>query len=159
MALVVAGVCAANAADLGMKAPPLEIAEWVKGTPVDLKAGEGKSVYVVEFWATWCPPCRTSIPHLSEMQKKFKDKGVVFVGISTEQPPKVKPFVQSMGDKMDYTVAVDKAQKTAKAYMGAFDVNTIPHAFVVDKAGKIVWHGHPMEKLDSAIEKALAPKS
>ncbi len=154
-----AGMYVAGAGELGMKAPPLEIAEWVKGKPIDLKEGEGKNIYVVEFWATWCPPCRTSIPHLSDMQKKFKEKGVVFVGISTEPPPKVKPFVQNMGDKMNYTVAADKAQKTAMAYMGAFDVNTIPHAFVVDKAGKIVWHGHPMENLDTAIEKALGPKS
>jgi len=161
LAVVIAGafLSPASAAELGMKAPPLTIAEWVKGKPVDLKAGEGKNVYVVEFWATWCQPCRTSIPHLSDLQKKFKDKGVVFVGISSGPTPKVKPFVEKRGYKMAYTVAVDEARNTAAAYMAAFNVETIPHAFVVDKAGKIVWHGHPMDKLDTAVENAIAGKS
>src|ERR1041385_6120947 len=65
---------------LGDPAAPLVISEWVKGKPVDLAAAKGKEVVVVEFWATWCGPCRTSIPHLTEMQKKFKD--VRFVGVS-----------------------------------------------------------------------------
>jgi thiol-disulfide isomerase/thioredoxin len=100
------------AANLGDAASPLDIKDWVKGSPVDLAAGKGKTIYVVEFWATWCPPCRTSIPHLTEMQKKFKDQGVVFVGVSSEKTDVVKKFVDKMGDKMDYTVAVD-AGKTS----------------------------------------------
>jgi len=148
----------AEAAQLGMQAPPLNAAEWIKGKPVDLAEGKNKNVYVVEFWATWCGPCRVSIPHLSEMQKKFRDKNVIFVGISDETAAKVKPFVEKMGEKMDYTVAVDKNRQTFGAYMGAFGVNGIPHAFVVDKAGAIVWHGHPMSGLDKAIEAALAGK-
>ena len=72
----------AVSAELGDPAAPLQIAEWVKGKPVDLAADKGKKIFVVEFWATWCGPCRASIPHLTEMQKKFKDKNVVFIGVS-----------------------------------------------------------------------------
>lgn len=136
-------------------APPLKIAQWVKGQPIQLSAGRGKNVYVVEFWATWCPPCRTSIPHLTELQKKYKNQGVVIVGITNEPAEKVKPFVAKMGDKMDYTVAVDDNQATSKAYMEANGVGTIPHAFVVNKSGDLVWHGHPMQGLEDQIEKAL----
>jgi thiol-disulfide isomerase/thioredoxin len=148
----------AGATDLGDPAPPLKVAEWVKGTPVDLAAGRGKGIYVVEFWATWCGPCRVSIPHLTEMQKKFKDQGVVFVGISDEQSETVKPFVERMAEKMDYTVAIDDRRQTAKGYMEAFGVGGIPHAFVVDKSGALAWHGHPMAGLDRVLEQMIAGK-
>src|SRR4026208_488125 len=108
------------AAGLGDAAASLQIAEWVKGKPVDLAAAKGKQIVVVEFWATWCGPCRTSIPHLTEMQKKFKD--VAFVGISDEEVPTVKKFVEKMGEKMDYAVAVDKQRKTSAGYMEAFGI-------------------------------------
>lgn len=147
-----------NAAELGMPAPVLSVSEWVKGEAVDLKEGKGKNIYVVEFWATWCPPCRASIPHLTELQKKFKGKDVTFIGISDETASTVKPFVRKMGEKMEYTVALDKNQKTSAAYMRAFGVNSIPHAFIVDKTGSIVWHGHPMSGLDKAIGDVLAGK-
>jgi len=76
---------AAPPVNLVRVAAALKISDWVKGKPVDLAAGKGKQVYVIEFWATWCGPCRTSIPHLTELQKKFKDKGVTFVGVSDKR--------------------------------------------------------------------------
>lgn len=147
---------AATAIELGDPAPKLAIDEWVKGQPVDLAEGKGKNIYVVEFWATWCGPCRVSIPHLSEMQAKFKDQNVTFIGVSDETAAKVKPFVEKMGDKMDYTVAVDKDRQTFANYMGAFNQGGIPHAFIVNKQGQLVWHGHPMAGLDKALEKVIA---
>ena len=56
----------------GDAAPPIEITKWLRGEAVDLQKAREKKVVVVEFWATWCPPCRTSIPHLTELQKKYK---------------------------------------------------------------------------------------
>lgn len=147
---------AVSALELGDPAPALTISEWVKGEPVNLADGRGKNIYVVEFWATWCGPCRVSIPHLSEMQAKFKDDNVTFIGVSDETVAKVEPFVKKMGEKMDYTVAVDKNRGTFASYMGAFNVGGIPHAFVVDKKGNLVWHGHPMAGLDKVLEKVIA---
>ena len=148
-------LCAASAAELGMPAPSLSIDQWIKGNPIDLKQGKGSNVYVVEFWATWCPPCRDSVPHLSALQQKFRDKGVVIIGISDEAPGKVRSFVKRMGDKMNYSVAVDKNQGTSKNYMNAFGIETIPHAFIVDKHGRMVWHGHPMDQLDTALNEVI----
>ena len=128
-----------SAADLGMDAPALKIKDWVQGQPVDLLAGKGKQITVVEFWATWCGPCRASIPHLSDLQARFKNKNVAIVGISDEPLAKVKPFVDKMGDKMQYVVATDDARKTSTAYMEAFGERGIPHAFVVDKQGRIAF--------------------
>lgn len=149
-------VVSAGAAQLGDPAPPLEIAEWVKGDAVDLAQAKGKNVVVVEFWATWCGPCRVSIPHLTEMQRKLEERGVIFVGVSDETAAQVKPFVDNMGDKMDYRVAIDRDRKTSEGYMAAFGVNGIPHAFVVDREGRIAWHGHPMDGLDRVLDRLAA---
>lgn len=146
------------AADLGQPAPALRIETWIKGQPVDLAAGKGKTIYVVEFWATWCGPCRASIPHLTELQKRFADRNVVFVGVSDEPAATVRPFVEKMGAKMDYTVAINPGRQTHKAYMEAFGVGGIPHAFVIDKTGVIAWHGHPLAGLDNALDEIVAGK-
>lgn len=139
-----------------MVAPPLKIQEWVKGKPAQVGAKGDTNVYVVEFWATWCGPCRVTIPHLTALQKQFASRGVVFIGVSGEDAETVKPFVAEMGDKMDYRIAVDQDQGTTLGYMAAFEVPGIPHAFVVGRDGRVLWQGHPMMGLDKVIEEILS---
>ncbi len=130
--------------EIGMPAPPLMIDTWVKGEPVEkLKKGHP---YVIEFWATWCGPCRQTIPHLTELQKKYGDK-LTIIGISSEPKglPEVKPFVEKMGAKMDYRVAFDKGGGTNNAWMVAAGQQGIPCSFVVDQQGQIAFIGHPGE--------------
>jgi thiol-disulfide isomerase/thioredoxin len=144
------------AAKLGDAAAPLKVASWAKGTPVDLATLKGKAVVVVEFWATWCPPCIKSIPHLTELQKKYQD--VVFVGVSAEDAATVKKFAAKQGALMDYHVAVDADGGTSEGYMVAFARQYIPRAFIVDKVGRVVWHGSPLQGLDAALNEVLAGK-
>src|SRR5436190_7337149 len=108
----------AHAAAIGDPAPPLTIERWVKGAPVKTGVGQNHLV-VVEFWATWCPPCRKSIPHLTEVQKKFASKGVAIVGVSDETLAEVQPFVTSQGASMDYRVAIDSSKRMFKNWMTA----------------------------------------
>jgi thiol-disulfide isomerase/thioredoxin len=145
-----------GAAELGDPAAPLAVAEWVKGSPITLAEAKGKKILVVEFWATWCPPCRTSIPHLTELQKTYREKDVIFIGVTDEAAAVVKPFVKKMGDQMDYAVVIDKDRQTSAGYMQAYKQGGIPHAFIVDKAGRVVWQGHPMAKLDKALDEVIA---
>ena len=130
--------------EIGMPAPPLMIDTWVKGEPIE-KLEKGHP-YVIEFWATWCGPCRQTIPHLTELQQRYGDK-LTIIGISSEPKglPEVKPFVEKMGAKMDYRVAFDKGGGTNNAWMVAAGRQGIPCSFVVDQKGIIAWIGHPGE--------------
>ncbi len=152
-------VSAAGAKELkvGDAAPPLKIAEWLKGSAVDITKGSPDQIYVVEFWATWCPPCRASIPHLTDLQAHFKDKKVSIVGVTAEDPEVVKTFMRTWDKKMQYSVAIDEEAKTSGAYLEAAGISGIPHSFIV-KGGKLVWHGHPME-MDDEIVKLTGDKT
>lgn len=148
---------------VGDPAPKMTVSKWVKGGPInELKPG---NLYVVEFWATWCGPCKVSIPHLTDLAHKYKGK-VNFIGVSVfeSDQKEVAPFVKSMGAKMDYNVAMDKlpspsAEGTsgamAQSWMVAAAQEGIPTAFIVDKDGKVAWIGHPME-MEEPLEKIVA---
>jgi len=148
---------------LGDDAPKLEVKEFVKGEAVS-KFEKGKT-YVVEFWATWCGPCKTSIPHVSDLQKKYPD--VTFIGVSVWEQDQagVKPFVKEMGDKMAYRVALDSVPadgqgsdgKMAKNWLMAAGENGIPSSFIINGDGKVAWIGHPME-MDKPLDKVAAGK-
>ena len=137
---------------IGDPAPSIDV-EVLKGDAIDIAAGRGEHVYVIEFWATWCPPCLESAPHLSNLQAKLGDKGLKVIGISDEDRKTVGPFIQKLGKKMEYTVAIDPSRRSHRRYMQPFGLTGIPHAFVVSKAGALVWHGHPM---DPFLEHLLA---
>ena len=137
-----------------IKAAPLEGLTYIKGDAVS-SFEEGK-VYVVEFWATWCPPCIQSIPHLTEIQNEFKNKGVTVIGITNETANIVKPFVEKMADEISYSVALDTQGTAGKKYMTAFGQRGIPTAFVVDGKGNVAWYGHPMDGLDTVLERLVS---
>ena len=148
--------------DIGDPAPALQVTEWVKGEPVDLAKVKDQRIVVVEFWATWCGPCVASVPHLTELQKRFGDQGVTIIGITSEDPDntldKVKKFVEQKGKGLGYTIAFDKEDKTGKAFMEAAGEFHIPTAFVVNKQGRIAWIGFPDANLDRTLENLLAGK-
>jgi thiol-disulfide isomerase/thioredoxin len=161
--LTIASLAPARAETLtvGSPAPQLKVAKWVKGKPLTIKKG---AITVVEFWATWCGPCKESIPHLTELAKKYQGK-VDFAGISVfEHKPNyaslVNKFVIQMGAKMDYSVGYDDNADSgfmAKNWMAAAKQDGIPTAFIVGKEGKIEWIGHPME-MEGPLAQIVAGK-
>lgn len=139
---------------INKKAAPLDGLTWVKGEAVKIEPGKA---YLIEFWATWCPPCKESIPHLTQLQQTYGDK-ITVIGISNEAPEIVKPFVEGMGERMNYRVALDSQDKgkVTQAYSQAYNQTGIPHAFIVDQKGLIVWYGHPQEGMAQVLAQVAA---
>lgn len=133
---------------LNEKAPELKVAEWISKKP-DTK---GKFV-LVDFWATWCGPCRKAIPELNELQKQFKDNLVV-IGISDETVEKVKAMKEPV---IEYYNGVDAEKTMSKA----LDVKGIPHVILIDPKGIVRWEGFPLlegHELTPEIVKNLIQK-
>ena len=127
---------------IGQQMPPLDV-EYLDAAP-DLK---GKAM-VVEFWATWCTPCIALIPHLNDIAKKYKAKGLEVVSITDEDAATIKAFRKK--HPMEYNVALDKKQ-----FAQGLGLVTLPHAFLVGKDGKILWAGSPVDLTDAVVEKAV----
>ncbi|MBI1190460.1 MAG: redoxin family protein [Tepidisphaera sp.] len=156
---------------VGSKAPAIKVNKWVKGEAID--KFDPSTVYVVEFWATWCGPCKQSIPHLTELANEYKDKGVKFIGVSVWEDnvkaksgqtylERVDEFANKgpLSSKMLYNVAYDGEHgEMAKTWMEASNSGGIPTAFIVDKTQHIAYIGHPMNpKFAETLEKVTSGK-
>jgi len=143
---------------VGDDAPALKASKWMQGDEV--KKFDKDKVYVVEFWATWCGPCIVMMPHVGELQEQYK-KDVTIIGFSSKDPSntedKVAEFVKKRGPKLKYTFAYEDSRDTYDAWMTASGQRGIPCSFVVDKAGKIAYIGHPMY-LDVVLPKVIGGK-
>jgi len=96
-----------------------------------LKDLHGK-VVLVNFWATWCPPCRKEMPDLETLYERFAARGFVVLAISDEDASKVKPYIK--GRDITYPVLLDPERKVAEL----FQVDGVPKSFVYDRQGKLV---------------------
>jgi thiol-disulfide isomerase/thioredoxin len=115
-----------------LQAAPVWALTDLAGKPVTSESLKGK-VVIVDFWATWCGPCRAAIPHLVELHKAYKDKGFEVVGVSLDQqgPSVVQSFVTQ--HEIPYTIAMGN-QKVVSDFGG---VRGIPTAFIISQDGKI----------------------
>jgi peroxiredoxin len=103
----------------------------LEGKTWSRKSLQGK-VVLVNFWATWCPPCRKEMPDLDSLYRQFQKQGLVILAISDEDVAKVKPFIAEYG--FSYTVLLDPGRKVNTL----FHVMGIPKTFIYDRSGKLV---------------------
>ena len=141
---------------IGDKAPAPKLAHIFKGD-TDFDGFDPDKVYVMEFWATWCGPCRAGMPHLTEIQEKYRDQGVTLIGVSREKRDVIQDFLDKpeWDRKTGYTIAHDDNDGTNTAYMRAANQTGIPTAFIVGKTGQVEWIGHPM-RMDEPLAAIVA---
>lgn len=154
---------------IGSKAPALDIEHWVSdgdGKFPHTKELKSDTVYVIEFWATWCGPCIASMPHLKKTQEKYADKGVQIISISDEDLETVDEFLEGdvRGKEMtygeltsSYCLTTDPDKSVMDDYFSAAGQRGIPCAFIIGKEGLVEWIGHPMQ-MDKPLEKVVEGK-
>lgn len=142
---------------IGDPAPAIVGAKWLKGPEVKF---EKDKVYVVEFWATWCRPCIASMPHLAKLQEHYKSQGLQVIAVTTADEDgnsleAVEEFIKKRGDKLPFPFAFCATEATNTAYREDSGTETLPSSFVIDKAGKLAFIGHPGE-LDDVLPRVFA---
>jgi thiol-disulfide isomerase/thioredoxin len=134
----------------GKAAPDLMVKDWTNGKEMKVADLKGK-VVLLDFWATWCGPCIAAIPHTNELHAKYKDKGLVIIGVCHSRG--AETMAQMAKDKsIAYPVAADIEGKTVAAYK----VNSFPDYYFIDKSGVLRVADCRNDKVEEVIEALLA---
>lgn len=113
-------------------------------------------VLVVNFWATWCPPCRQEIPEFIQLQKQFGGQGLQFVGIALDEKAKIQSYADEVG--INYPVLVGDLEAVALSQASGNRMGGLPYTVIIDQQGKIIateLGGLTKQKLSAIIEPLL----
>jgi len=143
---------------VGDPVPAVEIEHFFHGGPIE--SFDKDKTYVVDFWATWCGPCKAAMPHLRDLAKKYEGK-VVVLALSDEPVETVQGFLDKPSGTneltwrqlMSFPVATDSDLSVKKAIFEAAGQRGIPRSFIISK-GQLQWIGHPLN-LDKPLEEVL----
>ena len=122
----------AGALDKGQTAPEIGLTD-LSGKPVKLSSLRGK-VVLVDFWASWCAPCRESLPVLEKLAKSYREKGLVVVGVNIDKTPELaRAFLDKNKLALSFPVVNDKKYEVAARY----EPPTMPSSYLIDRAGRV----------------------
>lgn len=143
-----------NQPTLNQMAPDFKLPDQT-GKQYSLRDFRGK-VVLLDFWASWCGPCRVSMPHVQKLHSRYQSKGLKVIGINIEGPtPRATSFLKN--GKFDFMILYDRGNwdsQIAKLY----GVRGIPKAFLIDREGILRFSGHPIQLTEALIEKTLNAK-
>ena len=141
---------------IGDPAPRLAVDRWMQGTPI-ARFERGK-VYVIEFWATWCRPCRKSLPQMDALARRYQGRDLQVIGVAAAEDSgsaKLEKFLAEK--KLSYPIAFRSSSDMYDGWVRAARGSGLPWVFVVDRAGKIAWWGQPFyEAFDGVLDAVLA---
>ncbi len=144
----------------GDEPPALSVDSWIKGGPIT--RFEKGNVYIVEFWATWCEPCLEGIPRLSELQRQYRSRGLLAIGVASHEfagRKALSRFVEQRGEQIRYAIAHDGDRSMEFEWQTRGIPNRgfkMPEVFVIDAKGKIAWVGHPDSEKGEKLAKIIA---
>jgi thiol-disulfide isomerase/thioredoxin len=125
----------------------------VSGVQRNVSEWQGK-VLVINFWATWCPPCRKEIPEFVALQEQYGDKGLQFVGIAIEEREPVSEYLNTI--KINYPILIGGDKGIALAQQLGNIINAVPFTIVVNRQGQII-HRQPGEFSREKILETIRP--
>ncbi len=136
-------------------APEIKITNWIKNTPAD-KTLTHKFI-VLEFWATWCKPCLEYVPHLNELQKKYKQDNLLFLSISDEKEARISKILEKINFE---TIVVTDTSKTTFENYKSLEYNDVmrPTTVLIDDKGKVKWVGYPKLLTEKVLQSFLQNK-
>jgi len=148
--------CIIFAQDIG-KEPPAFSGKTLKGETINLSDYKGK-VLVVDFWASWCRPCKEGYPFLIELYNDYSEKGFTVLGINLDEDANnMKKFIDKLGNEVKFSNISDSESKIGNLY----NVEAIPTTLIIDKKGvlrykTVGFSGDEKSKFKSEIEKLLS---
>jgi thiol-disulfide isomerase/thioredoxin len=125
----------------------------VSGNTHNISKWQGK-IRVINFWATWCTPCRKEIPEFIALQEKYADRGLQFIGIAIDDQDSVKKYLASV--KINYPMLIGDVAGIGLARQFGNSIDVVPFTIIVDRQGQII-HRHPGEFSKAQITEIITP--
>ncbi len=120
---------------VGMQRPEFSLPD-AQGNLRNITEWDG-NVIVLNFWATWCPPCRKELPTFVDLQNRYGDQGLQFIGLAVDTPENVSEFVQTL--PLNFPNLIDEVQTMKIAALYGNDIGALPYTVIIDRQGRIVF--------------------
>lgn len=150
---IMVSVCAAQNGEAEDQGGRLPVGTWIQGEPLRFDGSDGKKLYVLVFWATWCDACKASFVELSSWNASHEGDGVGIVALSSEQEKTVRDFVAKQQQSMNFRVAIDLNGTLANR----FQITQIPKVVILDTKGQVLITSSMTSRIENILARVGQP--